>query len=123
MLRHAALEKLVRIEEETESHSVALGQLGPPELSKLLYEAHLLKLNYNTLERVVETSPTEIAETLYDFLLGEDNLRTTITSIAISDQSPIDLTGLGLAIEFCIDRLSEQADVVSQHVRSEVAYV
>ena len=49
--------------------------------------------------------------------------RTTITSIAISDQSPIDLTGLGLAIEFCIDRLSEQADVVSQHVRSEVAYV
>lgn len=49
--------------------------------------------------------------------------RTTITSIAISDQSPIDLTGLGLAIEYCIDRLSEQADVVSQHVRSEVAYV
>jgi hypothetical protein len=49
--------------------------------------------------------------------------RTTITSIAISDQSPIDLNGLGLAIEHCIDRLSEQADVVSQHVRSEVAYV
>lgn len=49
--------------------------------------------------------------------------RTTITSIAISDQSPIDLDNLGLAIEYCIDRLMEQAEVLSQHVRSEVAYV
>ena len=49
--------------------------------------------------------------------------RTTITSIAISDQSPIDLDNLGLAIEGCIDRLTEQAEVLSQHVRSEVAYV
>ena len=49
--------------------------------------------------------------------------RTTITSVAISDQSPIDLNNLGLAIEGCIDRLSEQADLLSQHVRSEVAYV
>lgn len=88
VLRQAALEKLVRIEEETASHSVALGQLGPPELSKLLYEAHLLKLNYETLERVVATSPTEIAETLYDFLLQEDNLRTTITSIGVPILTP-----------------------------------
>lgn len=33
------------------------------------------------------------------------------------------LNGLGLAIEHCIDRLSEQADLLCQHVRSEVAYV
>lgn len=52
-----------------------------------------------------------------------DGNRTTITSVAISNQSPIDLTGLGLAIEYCIDRMSEQADVLGQHVRSEVAYV
>lgn len=49
--------------------------------------------------------------------------RTIITLVAISDRSPIDLNGLGLAIEHCIDRLSEQADILSQHVRSEVAYV
>jgi hypothetical protein len=88
VLRQAALEKLVRIEEETASHSVALGQLGPPELSKLLYEAHLLRLNYHTLEHVVEAAPTEIAETLYDFLLNEDNLRTTITSIGVPILTP-----------------------------------
>ena len=49
--------------------------------------------------------------------------RTYITSVAISDQSPIDLNNLGLAIEHCIDRLMEQAELLSQHVRSEVAYV
>lgn len=83
VLRQAALDKLARIEEETASHSVALGQLGPPELSKLLYEAHLLKLTYCTLERVLDTPPAEIAHTLHAFLLAEENLRTTITSIGL----------------------------------------
>lgn len=88
ILRQAALDKLLRIEEETASHSIALGQLGPPELSKLLYEAHLLKLNYDTLERVVETPATDIAETLYDFVLNEEMLRTTITSIGVPILTP-----------------------------------
>jgi len=42
---------------------LALGQLGPPELSKLLYEAHLLKLNYGALAAVMERPATEIWET------------------------------------------------------------
>jgi hypothetical protein len=83
VVRQTALDKLARIEEETDSHSVALGQLGPPELSKLLYEAHLLKLNYGTLKAVLATPASEISETLYSFLLEQDTLRTTITSIGI----------------------------------------
>ncbi len=88
VLRRAALEKMARLEEETESHSVALGQLGPPELSKLLFEAHMLKLNYQTLERVLETSPAEIAETLYRFVLEDETLRTTIISIGLAILAP-----------------------------------
>ncbi len=88
VLRRAALDKMARLEEETESHSVALGQLGPPELSKLLFEAHMLKLNYQTLERVLETSPAEIAETLYRFVLEDETLRTTIISIGLAILTP-----------------------------------
>ncbi len=88
VLRQAALEKLARIEEETASHSVALGQLGPPELSKLLYEAHLLKLNYGTLEQVLATPPEEIAHTLHSYVRHEENLRTTITSIGLPILTP-----------------------------------
>jgi hypothetical protein len=62
---------------------VALGQLGPPELSKLLYEAHLLKMGYGTLRAVVETPAAEIAESLYQLLMQDDDLRTTITSIGV----------------------------------------
>jgi hypothetical protein len=88
VLRQTALDKMARIEEETGTHSVALGQLGPPELSKLLYEAHLLKLNYGTLDGVLATSPGEIAETLYACIRREDNLRTTITSIGVPILTP-----------------------------------
>ncbi len=88
VLRQAALDKLARIEEETASHSVALGQLGPPELSKLLYESHLLKLNYGTLEQVLATPPEEIAHTLHAYLHGDENLRTTITSIGLPILTP-----------------------------------
>lgn len=88
VLRQTALDKLARIEEETNSHSVALGQLGPPELSKLLYEAHLLKLNYHTLQAVMETPASEVAETLFSFLLEEETLRTIITSIGVPILTP-----------------------------------
>jgi len=88
VLRQTALDKLRRIEEETRSHSVALGQLGPPELSKLLYEAHLLKLSYNTLQAVIDTPASEIAENLYAFVLEADRLRTIITSIGLPILAP-----------------------------------
>lgn len=88
VLRQTALDKLARIEEETNSHSVALGQLGPPELSKLLYEAHLLKLNYGSLRAVLNTPSTEISENLYGYLLEAEELRTTITSIGVPILTP-----------------------------------
>lgn len=88
VLRQTALEKLARIEEETNSHSVALGQLGPPELSKLLYEGHLLKLNYGTLNAVIQTPAEEISDTLFSFLQEQDDLRTTITSIGVPILAP-----------------------------------
>ncbi|MCB9008480.1 MAG: hypothetical protein H6656_14100 [Ardenticatenaceae bacterium] len=88
VLRQTALDKLARIEAETQSHSVALGQLGPPELSKLLYEAHLLRLNYQTLRNVLETSATELAETLYSFIMENELLRTQITSIGVPILAP-----------------------------------
>ena len=59
VLRHQALDVLRRLEEETGTHSVALGQLGPPELSKLLWEAELLRMEFGTLGAVRAVSPDE----------------------------------------------------------------
>lgn len=88
VLRQTALDKLARLEQETHSHSVALGQLGPPELSKLLYEAHLLKLQYGTLRAVIETPASEIAAALYECLQQDELLRTQIVSIGVPILAP-----------------------------------
>jgi hypothetical protein len=53
LVRSAALHDLGAAESASGTPSIALGRLGPPELSKLLFEAQLLKERYGTLECVV----------------------------------------------------------------------
>ncbi len=94
-LRRQAIEDLRRLEKEVGVPSVALGELGPPELSKLLWEAHLLKENYHTLGNVLELtpeelehkknhrttrSPEEVSRTLHQYLQDHPQIRDLITS-------------------------------------------
>lgn len=83
ILRSGAMDSLERLEIETGSHSVALGQLGPPELSKLLWEAELLKLTFHTLPKVLASAPSEISETISILLEERSSLRNTIASLGI----------------------------------------
>lgn len=82
-LRGSAIEAMRRLEHETNSHSIATGELGPPKLTKLLYEAHLLKTKYRTLQAVVEQPPEEVSEALSRYLQRNHDLRNTIISIGI----------------------------------------
>jgi hypothetical protein len=84
-LRHRALADLERLEAETGTHSVALGHLGPPELSKLLWEAELLKLRYETLRAVLKHTPEELSEELSELIQSEefDQLCQTINSLGL----------------------------------------
>ena len=84
-LRHRALTDLERLEAETSTHSVALGHLGPPELSKLLWEAELLKLRYETLRAVLKHTPEELSEELTALIQSEefDQMCQTIISLGL----------------------------------------
>ena len=84
-LRHRALTDLERLEAETGTHSVALGHLGPPELSKLLWEAELLKLRYETLRAVLKHTPEELSEELAGLIQSEefDQMCQTIVSLGL----------------------------------------
>ncbi len=84
-LRHRALTDLERLESETSTHSVALGHLGPPELSKLLWEAELLKLRYETLRAVLKHTPEELSEELAGLIQSEefDQMCQTIISLGL----------------------------------------
>jgi hypothetical protein len=83
ILRSAATEELERLETETGTHSVALGQLGPPELSKLLWESELLRLSYHSLPKVLASTPSEISDSITHLLEHRPDLGNTITSLGL----------------------------------------
>jgi hypothetical protein len=70
LMRHWALERMIELEQEGESRSVAFEMLGPPRNTKLLFEAHLLREVFGTMNRVREASAEEIATRL-DALVRE----------------------------------------------------
>jgi NAD(P)-dependent dehydrogenase (short-subunit alcohol dehydrogenase family) len=71
ILRHWALERLNEMEKEHGVHSVAFEMLGPPRNSKLLFEAHLLRLAFPNMDAVRRATPEEVRDAL-DRLVRED---------------------------------------------------
>jgi hypothetical protein len=78
-----AREEMKRLEEEHNINSVAFEFLGPPRLSKLLYEAHLLFLTFRTMKAVLKTPAKQITAKLEDLLHSDAQLRSEIISIGI----------------------------------------
>ncbi|MDZ7292205.1 MAG: hypothetical protein ONB44_18785 [candidate division KSB1 bacterium] len=87
-LRQQVLDVLERLEQETETHSVALGQLGPPQLSKLLWEAELLHIEFGTLEELLAHTPEEISMKIYQRIQEDHATRQLITSIGVPILAP-----------------------------------
>ncbi len=81
-LRRAALNRLRQLEAQ-HGESVAFEILGPPRVSKLLYEAYLLKRAYGRLDRVLAPSPAAIAQRLEGLLRDEPLLRQHILTIGL----------------------------------------
>ena len=82
MMRAALLNEMRRLVEQHQTPSVALGQLGPPELSKLLYEAWLIKSRFTRIDEILTRDPGEISRVLESYLLHHP-IRHTIVSIGI----------------------------------------
>ncbi|MFA5832533.1 MAG: polysaccharide biosynthesis protein [Bacteroidota bacterium] len=78
-----ALEKMKQLEKLHNTNSVAFEMLGPPRLSKLLYEAHLLRKVYGTVNVVLKNSAKKISEDLTSFITKDEALRSQIISIGI----------------------------------------
>jgi hypothetical protein len=88
LIREVAVDELDKLEKERGVPSVALGQLGPPQLAKYLYEAHFLKELYGTVEGVLrdedgaERTAGRVSEDL-TALVTRSPLRHTIVSVGI----------------------------------------
>lgn len=82
-MQHTAIEKLEELEEKYGKDSVAFELLGPPRLSKLLHEIYLLKKVCATFKNIVDSSPKDLSQKLYNLLKENTQLRSEIISIGI----------------------------------------
>lgn len=82
-MRSSALSKMQRLQEEHQCDSVAFELLGPPRLSKLLYEAYLLKRCRFSMEDVVNKSAAYLAASAEELIKTDSQLRSDILSIGI----------------------------------------
>ncbi len=82
-LQHMAVKKLNQLEKLNNVSSVAFELLGPPRLSKLLYEIHLISLICNTLKDILTVSPEVLSERSFEIITENSKLRSEIISIGI----------------------------------------
>ncbi|MEO0180023.1 MAG: short-chain dehydrogenase [candidate division WOR-3 bacterium] len=84
LLREAAIQRLYALERENKYYpSVAFEILGPPRLTKLLFEAHILKEIYGDMRRVVSEEPAAISKAMADFIIKNDRVRKAALSVGI----------------------------------------
>ena len=85
-LRQVAMKDLHRLEGSHGEPSIALGALGPPELSKLLFEAWMLKDAFGDSllgsvrdDQGVDITPNQVAQTLAERLVGSNVARQAVS--------------------------------------------
>jgi len=81
LIRKDALEKMDALEQETGKDSVAFELLGPPRLTKLLYEIYMLKKLKGSIEQVMAADPEELADDMESVIRDNQELRSTILSV------------------------------------------
>jgi len=78
-----ALAALKQLEREHGVDSVAFEILGPPRLSKILYESYLLKLCFGDMRAAARTKPRELTRRLTELVESDAHVRSQIISIGI----------------------------------------
>ncbi len=82
-LFESAIKYMKELEAKHGTQSVAFEILGPPRLSKLLYEAYLLQLCYGSMNAARRTTPKEMSAKLEQLIRANSELRAQIISIGI----------------------------------------
>ena len=83
LMRHWALERMIELEKEGETRSVAFEMLGPPRNTKLLFEAHLLREAFVTMTAVRESTGEQVAEALDRLVRDKPRIANEVVSVGI----------------------------------------
>ncbi len=83
VLRGAAIERMEKMEAESGVESVAYEMLGPPRLTKILFEATILKRLFGTYDAALEMDPEETAEKAEALVENDADFRQRIVSTGV----------------------------------------
>jgi hypothetical protein len=81
-LRQSAINKIEALE-AVHGESIAFEILGPPRMSKLMFEAYLLKLVYKEMGKVLEITPEEMAIALESEISTNTRVRQEIITVGL----------------------------------------
>jgi NAD(P)-dependent dehydrogenase (short-subunit alcohol dehydrogenase family) len=83
VLRSAAIDHMESLEAKEGLRSVAYEMLGPPRLTKLLFEAELLARLFGTLDAAAALDPAETARRADELIEADPDLRRRALSVGI----------------------------------------
>ena len=83
MLRNVALDTVKKLEKENNVDSVAFELLGPPRLSKLLYEGYLIRKIAGSMNNFIKMKPIEFSEKAMELIKSNNELRQQMLSIGL----------------------------------------
>jgi hypothetical protein len=89
ILRNTAVHRLRQLEEEHGVRSVAFEMLGPPRLTKLLYEAFVWSRLRDSIRTLAESDAASLAAQARELLAADGDLRSLIVSVGL----PVILSG------------------------------
>jgi hypothetical protein len=88
ILREPAVSRLKALERETGGRVVAYEMLGPPRLSKMLYEAELCARLRGTVRALAESAPEALAAEGHALVQRDHDLRRHILSVGLPILTP-----------------------------------
>ncbi len=83
VLRSAAIDRMEEMEKELGVESVAYEMLGPPRLTKLLFEGSILKRLFGTYDAALGLDPEETADRAQTLVETDDDFRQRIVSTGV----------------------------------------
>ena len=81
LLREAALKRLDALEAQHRVRSVGFEMLGPPRLTKMLYEAYLISRLKPSVQALAGADPAALGSSACDLLAAESSLRAELLSV------------------------------------------
>ncbi|MCX7930483.1 MAG: short-chain dehydrogenase [Chlorobi bacterium] len=83
VLRERAIAMLRTLESQYGNNSIGFELLGPPRLTKLLYEAAILRAVAGSIRTVAEADATDLSRRVDDFITGNAEFRSTVLSVGL----------------------------------------